>query len=63
VNAIVPGAVLPPSGLSLDSARWRHMGESVPLRRTGDPLYVAQTVVFLAQNDYHHRGCHPGRRR
>ena len=52
VNAIVPGAILPPSNMSPDSARWRHMGESVPLQRTGDPKYVAQTVVFLAHNDY-----------
>jgi NAD(P)-dependent dehydrogenase (short-subunit alcohol dehydrogenase family) len=28
------------------------MGESVPLQRTGDPKYIAQTVVFLAHNDY-----------
>lgn len=52
VNAVVPGAILPPSSLSPDSARWQAMGESVPLRRTGDPVYIAQTVVFLAQNDY-----------
>lgn len=52
VNAITPGAILPPSSLSTDSPRWQRMGESVPLRRTGAPQYVAQTVVFLAQNDY-----------
>jgi len=52
VNAVIPGAILPPGNLSPDSTRWRQMGESVPLRRTGDPAYIAQTVVFLAHNDY-----------
>jgi len=52
VNAIIPGAILPPSSMSPDSERWRRMGESVPLQRTGDPKYIAQTVVFLAHNDY-----------
>ncbi|HMM29625.1 MAG TPA: SDR family oxidoreductase [Aggregatilineaceae bacterium] len=52
VNAITPGAILPPSNLSPDSPRWKRMGESVPLLRTGHPDYVAQTAIFLAQNDY-----------
>ncbi len=52
VNAIVPGAVLPPASIAPDSERWQAMGESVPLRRTGHPRYVAQTAIFLAQNDY-----------
>lgn len=52
VNAIAPGAVLPPQGTSPDSAFWQNIGARVPLRRTGNPDFVGQTVVFLAQNDY-----------
>ncbi len=50
VNAIAPGAILPPPGM--DAARWQQMGAQLPLKRTGSPDYVAQTVVFLAANDY-----------
>jgi NAD(P)-dependent dehydrogenase (short-subunit alcohol dehydrogenase family) len=52
VNAIAPGAILPPAGMSADSDSWQQMGERVPLKRTGSPDYVAETVVFLAHNDY-----------
>jgi pteridine reductase len=50
VNAIVPGAILPPPGMS--SAAWQKLGQRVPLQRTGHPDFIGQTVVFLAQNDY-----------
>lgn len=50
VNAIAPGAILPPS--DMDAERWQQMGAQLPLRRTGHPDYVAQTVLFLAANDY-----------
>jgi NAD(P)-dependent dehydrogenase (short-subunit alcohol dehydrogenase family) len=52
VNAVVPGAVLPPVGMEPDSPRWAYLGERVPLKRTGHPDYVGQTVIFLAKNDY-----------
>jgi NAD(P)-dependent dehydrogenase (short-subunit alcohol dehydrogenase family) len=52
VNAVVPGAVIAPAGMDPDGERWRRLGERVPLRRTGSPEFVGQTVVFLAQNDY-----------
>jgi NAD(P)-dependent dehydrogenase (short-subunit alcohol dehydrogenase family) len=52
VNAIAPGAVLPPPGMDPHGERWQALGERVPLRRTGHPDYVGQTVVFLARNDY-----------
>jgi len=52
VNAIVPGAILAPGDMAPDSPRWQRMGESVPLGRTGHPRYVAETVIFLARNDY-----------
>lgn len=52
VNAIAPGAILPPPGMDEDSAAWRGLGARVPLQRTGNPDHIGQTVVFLAQNDY-----------
>jgi pteridine reductase len=52
VNAIAPGAILPPPNVDPAGEFWQHMGERLPLRRTGHPDQVAQTVVFLAQNDF-----------
>lgn len=52
VNAIVPGAILPPPGVDEDSDHWRETCERVPLRRTGSPELVAQTVVYFAENDF-----------
>jgi len=52
VNAIAPGAVLPPPGMDPRGETWQSLGARVPLRRTGHPDYVGQTVVFLARNDY-----------
>jgi pteridine reductase len=52
VNAIVPGAILPPPGLDPESALWREIGSASPLGRPGDPDKVAQAVLFLAANDY-----------
>lgn len=52
VNAIVPGAILPPPGTDEDSDHWRESRERVPLRRTGSPVLVARTVVYFAENDF-----------
>ncbi|MBI5960795.1 MAG: SDR family oxidoreductase [Chloroflexi bacterium] len=52
VNAIAPGAILPPQGTDENSAFWQNIRQRVPLRRTGHPDLIGQTVVFLAQNDY-----------
>ena len=52
VNAIAPGAILPPTGMDPSGERWQHLGERVPLKRTGNPDFIGQTVVFLAANDY-----------
>lgn len=52
VNAIVPGAILPPPGLDPESDLWREIGSASPLGRPGDPDKVAQAVLFLAANDY-----------
>ena len=52
VNAVLPGAVLPPPGMTTDSTEWRRMGERLPVGRTGEPAQVGLTVVFLAENDF-----------
>ncbi|MBN1681307.1 MAG: SDR family oxidoreductase [Anaerolineae bacterium] len=52
VNAIAPGAILPPPGMSADSDQWQAIGQQVPLRRTGSPDFIGQTVIFLAANDF-----------
>ncbi len=52
VNTIVPGAILPPPGTSPSSEAWRKTAERVPLRRTGRPSVIADSVLFLARNDF-----------
>jgi NAD(P)-dependent dehydrogenase (short-subunit alcohol dehydrogenase family) len=52
VNAIAPGAILPPQGMAEDSEAWRAIGARSPLRRVGHPDQIGQTVIFLARNDY-----------
>lgn len=52
VNAIAPGAVLPPPGVDPAGAAWQALGAQVPLKRTGDPAYIGTTVVYLVRNDY-----------
>ncbi len=52
VNAVAPGAILPPPGMSEESEEWRRRGERVPLGRTGDPADVGRAVVYLAENDF-----------
>jgi NAD(P)-dependent dehydrogenase (short-subunit alcohol dehydrogenase family) len=50
VNAIAPGAILPPA--SHDLAAWDRMGKVLPVKRTGDPRHVGEAVVYLAKNDF-----------
>lgn len=52
VNALLPGAILPPPGVDPEGELWREIGSRNPLGRPGNPDLVGQTVVFLAQNDY-----------
>ena len=50
VNAIAPGPVLKPETMS--EARWQAIGQELPLHRPGSPSDVAQSVVFLFENDF-----------
>jgi pteridine reductase len=50
VNAIAPGPVLRDEGNSPE--QWERIGQSLPLGHTGDPLDVAQAVVFLASQPF-----------
>lgn len=52
VNAVVPGAVLPPADATADSRKWQELIQTVPLGRAGNPTHIGDTVVFLAQNDF-----------
>lgn len=52
VNCVVPGAILPPPGVDLESDEWRRRGESVLLDRTGNGENVADAVVALIENDF-----------
>jgi NAD(P)-dependent dehydrogenase (short-subunit alcohol dehydrogenase family) len=52
VNAIAPGAILPPPGLDAQDETWQGFARRLPLQRTGHPDQIGQTVVFLAQNDF-----------
>ncbi len=46
VNAIAPGAILPPPGR--DESYLQQLGESLPLRRHGSPGDVAAALLYLA---------------
>ncbi len=46
VNAIAPGAILPPPGR--DESYLRQLGDSIPLRRHGSPGDVAAALLYLA---------------
>jgi len=50
VNAVAPGPVLPPEGLS--GAESRELADMTALRRLGTPEDVAGTVLFLVRSDY-----------
>jgi pteridine reductase len=51
VNAIVPGAILPPPGVEADSPRWQEIVQRVPMKRSGGPDDLGRAIVFLGEND------------
>lgn len=52
VNAVVPGAILPPPGMAPDDPEWRATVDRLPLRRAGSGDEVGEAVAFLAGNDF-----------
>jgi NAD(P)-dependent dehydrogenase (short-subunit alcohol dehydrogenase family) len=50
VNAIAPGAILPPPGEP--DAYLERLAGQIPLRRTGGPDDVADALVFLLRSDF-----------
>ena len=50
VNAVAPGMVLPPPGLTEE--RLRRLAATNLLGRWGEPADVARAVLFLVQNDF-----------
>ena len=47
VNAIAPGPVLPPAGMS--PAHFKALKHTLPLRKTGTPTDVAEAALYLCQ--------------
>lgn len=50
VNAIAPGAILPPPGVDLTA--FQTLTEQIPLQRTGTPQDVADAMLFLLGSDF-----------
>ena len=51
-NAIAPGMIESSMTAAIDEKRQKEIKERIPLKRLGTAEEVAQTVLFLAQNDY-----------
>jgi pteridine reductase len=52
VNGIAPGAMLWPEKADYDDKQRQAQLDEVPLKRLGGPRVIADTVLFLATNDY-----------
>jgi pteridine reductase len=50
VNAIAPGAILPPPGE--DQAYLEDLAQQIPLRRLGSPGEVAKALLYLLRSDF-----------
>jgi NAD(P)-dependent dehydrogenase (short-subunit alcohol dehydrogenase family) len=50
VNAIAPGAILPPPGR--DAAYLDGLAADIPLQRVGSPAEIARTLLFLLESDF-----------
>ena len=51
-NAIAPGMIASSMTAAIDEKRQKEIKERIPLKRLGTAEEVAQTALFLAQNDY-----------
>jgi pteridine reductase len=52
VNGIAPGAILWPQSAEPSTEQRRELRKQVPLQRLGGTQVIADTVTFLASNDY-----------
>jgi pteridine reductase len=50
VNAIAPGAILPPPGE--DQEYLQDLAQTIPLRHPGSPAEVARTLIYLLESDF-----------
>ena len=51
VNAVAPGAVLPPAGW--DETSRQHLSDTTPLKRLGSPADVTAAILYLLEGgDY-----------
>jgi NAD(P)-dependent dehydrogenase (short-subunit alcohol dehydrogenase family) len=50
VNAIAPGAILPPPGR--DQAYLDRLAEEIPVGRVGSPSEIAKTLIYLLKSDF-----------
>ena len=50
VNAIAPGAILPPP--DKDQAYLEQLGQALPLQRSGSPEEVSKAMLYLLQSDF-----------
>jgi NAD(P)-dependent dehydrogenase (short-subunit alcohol dehydrogenase family) len=50
VNAVAPGAVLPPDDWPAEARA--HLADTTPLKRLGAPEDVVRAVLFLLEHDY-----------
>lgn len=51
-NAIAPGMIKSQMTAALSERVQKQMIEQIPLKRLGEPEEIAQTALFLAENDY-----------
>jgi pteridine reductase len=53
VNGVAPGAILwPENDAEMDPATKQKIIQNIPLKRTGQPQDIANTILFLATSDY-----------
>jgi len=50
VNAIAPGAILPPTKESKEV--FNNLSRNIPLNKTGDLIHICKAMRFLIENDY-----------
>ncbi|MHB9036298.1 MAG: SDR family oxidoreductase [Armatimonadota bacterium] len=50
VNAVAPGLILPPEGK--DRSYLESLSDELPLKRIGDPEYIADAIVFLLRSEF-----------